>query len=261
MIKISEYGRGAFNQFGINLRTSSEHHEKNPYNYLSLYFFKWYVWIKIPQIIKMREKPVFKNGELWFTDHIKKVYGLIFSDNSIYMHYGIQPGCWISGNKKDSDHTFYWEYPWESVYQCKYELLDVDTRDVVYSHDAVTEILVGGYDPSIAAANNVKKAKFTFTDNYDGATINASAHIERRTYRTAFKRHWMWSWLRFIIKDKAYTSMWVECDELGPKKGSWKGGVTGFSVELKTHQTLEDALREKLHADQSIGGSNIKRIS
>jgi hypothetical protein len=83
-------------------------------------------------------------------------------------------------------------------------------------------------------------ATFTFKD-FDGAVITATTRVEEREWR--FGTGWFrWLWLGFIRK--VHRSLDIRfSDEVGPEKGSWKGGVTGTSISMLPGESHEAAFR------------------
>jgi len=76
----------------------------------------------------------------------------------------------------------------------------------------------------------VPKVVFEF-DDFDGERINATTHIEEWEWR--FGEGWF-KWLSLFRKPKVRRTLdiWFS-QEVGQRKGSWKGGTIGHSVEFK----------------------------
>lgn len=84
------------------------------------------------------------------------------------------------------------------------------------------------------------KVAFEF-DDYDGERITATTHIEEREYTFGEGR---FQWLRFFRRGKVYRSLSIEFSkEVGPEKGSWKGGTTGHSIDMLPGELHEAAFR------------------
>lgn len=78
------------------------------------------------------------------------------------------------------------------------------------------------------------------TDSYDGTLVTATCTVEEREWR----RYW-WpfnSWFAFIKR-----TVDIEFDqEVGPRKGEWKGGTIGMSVLILPGESIKDALDKRL---------------
>jgi hypothetical protein len=84
------------------------------------------------------------------------------------------------------------------------------------------------------------KARFEL-DDYDGKRIQAATHIEEREWR--FGTGWF-KWLSVFRKPKIRRSLSINfSDEVGPEKGSWKGGTTGTGIDMLTDELHEAAFR------------------
>ena len=86
----------------------------------------------------------------------------------------------------------------------------------------------------------VPTRKFLFLD-YDGCEIIATTKIEEREWRLgAGKFKWL-SWFRRPI---VHRSLSIDlADEMGPEKGSWKGGLIGTSIRMLPGELHEAAFR------------------
>lgn len=75
----------------------------------------------------------------------------------------------------------------------------------------------------------VPKCAFQFLD-YDGQQIEASTHIQEREWK--FGEGWF-KWLSLIRAPKVSRVLDIAFSaEVGPRKGSWKGGTVGHSIEM-----------------------------
>lgn len=78
-------------------------------------------------------------------------------------------------------------------------------------------------------------------DDYDGQRLTASARIEEREYR--FGEGWF-KWLSLFRRPMIRRELSIRFSgETGPKKGSWKGGVTGSGIELLRGELHESGFR------------------
>lgn len=96
------------------------------------------------------------------------------------------------------------------------------------------------FDQQLEQTNAVPKECFEF-DDFDGARIIATCHIEEREWR--FGDGWF-SWLSMFRRPRIRRSLGIEFSaEVGPEKGSWKGGTIGHSTEIAKGESCESAFR------------------
>lgn len=96
------------------------------------------------------------------------------------------------------------------------------------------------FDEQYAFKQDMEKAKFRFLD-FDGEEIEASTHIEEREWH--FGEGWF-KWLSFFRKPLVKRSLDIEFSkEVGRRKGSWKGGTIGHSIQMLEGELHESAFR------------------
>ena len=94
------------------------------------------------------------------------------------------------------------------------------------------------WDEHYAAQLTCPTRTFTFRD-YDDATITATTHIEEREWLRGEK--WC-SWLSWFMRTKVARSLDISfSDEVGPAKGSWKGGTVGHGIDMLADETHDAA--------------------
>jgi hypothetical protein len=88
--------------------------------------------------------------------------------------------------------------------------------------------------------NNCPKKNFSFID-FDGEEISASTIIEEREWQRG--TGWF-KWLSLFYRPIIHRSLDIEFSkETGEKKGSWKGGIVGHSIEMLSNELHEDAFK------------------
>jgi len=124
-----------------------------------------------------------------------------------------------------------WGLPFVSLVFIKHEILSLDRQRVVH--------LCGrGIDDiaKVEAAKAANRAEFEYRyETIRGEVQHAIAQVtvERWTRR--------WKWTPFKHVDD---SIWVNfSNEMGPERGSWKGGVTGCGWGMKRGETVVQCLR------------------
>ena len=84
---------------------------------------------------------------------------------------------------------------------------------------------------------NKWKEVHSFTDSFDSTTVNATISVEEREWRP--------KWFKWTsLFKKVSTSIGIEFDnEVGKRKGSWKGGTVGCGYKLLKGETPLECLR------------------
>lgn len=78
-------------------------------------------------------------------------------------------------------------------------------------------------------------------DDFDGERIRATCRVEEREW--LFGAGWF-RWLSLFRKPKIRRSLDIDFSaEVGPEKGSWKGGTTGHGIDMLPGETCEAAFR------------------
>jgi hypothetical protein len=84
-------------------------------------------------------------------------------------------------------------------------------------------------------------------DDFDGKRLTAKTHIEEREWR--FGTGWC-KWLSVFCKPKVRRSLSITfSDEVGPEKGSWKGGTIGTSIDMLPGELHEEAFKRFCEKD------------
>jgi hypothetical protein len=98
--------------------------------------------------------------------------------------------------------------------------------------------------------------RFDFLD-FDGERITATTRIEEREWRLGEGR---FKWLSIFRRPKVCRSLDLQfSSEVGRRKGSWKGGTIGHSIDMLPGELHEAAFRrycakEGLTFIEQIGG-------
>ena len=83
---------------------------------------------------------------------------------------------------------------------------------------------------------------FKYKDHYDGKELWAKCNIEEREWIRG-----KWPWMRKLLKyvpgcRMIRRAMNIEfSDEVGSRKGSWKGGITGMDYDMLRGESMSDA--------------------
>ena len=254
--------------FHLELMTPYEYYEKYPYNVLVFHLLYPCVYIKIPQILKPRKKIVSyidsqnrKNPiKKQYTEFIQRAYGILFFEDTIHVHYGIQPGCWSIDDKKNSDHVkvFYWPWNYRHVRHDYYDIFqtekisEAEFRRLPHSYD-----IRGPEESWFISEFPGCYLHFNFLDSYDNTEIRAKVNVEEREWRRGLGFFKFLGLFPPFRKVRRYLNIEFE-KETGPRKGSWKGGTMGCSIEMKPGETVTEAwdrfcIEEKKRVAKTLG--------
>lgn len=216
---------------------------------LTLCLAKTYVSIRLPQIIRpAREKVVAQSwdaatvarmGRNWYWDYHRRELGFYVCNNHFVVKFGKQTDSW------PGDRSWSCFLPWAEWQQIEHriygrggELWWTETRaDVARARAAGG----GWFDTYFAAKKAAPAVTFLFVD-YDGEVIEARTFIEERTQRIG--KGWF-RWVHWFRRDRVYRSLDIEFSrQVGPEKGSWKGGTLGHGLEITDiDESHEEAFR------------------
>jgi hypothetical protein len=209
--------------------------------------FGYWCSLKLPSIIKPKATKVYPTIP-WDTETIKRLgrdyyyhyderqYGVSIYEGHVSFYYGIQTFS--------SDTTKQWGFflPWTQSTFVRRTFYNLD-GSVYANFSALTykqKEALGrpGWDQEYEASKKVEKVHFSFLD-YDFKEIIASCYIEEREWH----RGTSWcSWMKYFTKPMIRRSLDLAfSEEVGPKKGSWKGGTLGHGTDIEVGEEPIDA--------------------
>ena len=245
MFKIQEFSKDKKEwSFALGIRTVGEYYKtQTNYNLLNIGFWKYSVWIRIPELIKPKIQWVdtshFEtrpNSPKGYNNTIQKSYGFSFHKDALHIDYGIQPGCWLGDDPKNSNHTKVFFNGWEETRRIRYEFFDLNHNHFAFANDKPNGAI--DFDSIQKCEKEVPKVQIKFND-YDGEEITASCYV--------YEMEWefgkgLFKWVKFFRSNIIVTRLNLSFDkEVGPKKGSWKGGTLGHSCDVKADEGLFSA--------------------
>lgn len=103
-----------------------------------------------------------------------------------------------------------------------------------------TEPRGAGFGEYFGKMEECPKAHFAF-DDYDGARIVATCCMEEREWR---KGSGWFRWLRWFSAPKIVRSLgFTFSAEVGPEKGSWKGGTIGHGIDMLPGESPKESFQ------------------
>jgi hypothetical protein len=179
-----------------------------------------------------RQQLIDRLGRDWYYDTHPREYGFSLSDGHLSVYLGRQT--------HDSSTDQRWGYflPWTRWRHVRHSLYGLDGSHFADMPDR------GKYLETLPERERLQEAcpvrVFPFTD-FDGEIIEATTRIEEREWRWGEGR---WKWLSLFRKPKISRSLDIQFSkETGPRKGSWKGGTVGHSIEMLPGELHESAFR------------------
>lgn len=241
-------------RFAVMFSSGDEEETPEAINALTLNAFGWALRIRLPRIIQplrirhekhWDEATVARLGRNHYFETHEKEFGFSLSDmgngyDFLQVHYGPQTG--------DSSTTKSWctHLPWKQ-WDCVRHSVYTPTGE----HFATMERRKR--DSYYEAKQLCPSSKFRFKD-YDGAEIIATCIIEEMEWHRG--EGWF-KWLKFFYPAKIRRSLDLAFSaEVGPGKGSWKGGTLGHGIEMLKGETPEMAFRRYCEKGYERKGRN-----
>lgn len=191
-----------------------------------------------PWVLRPRKKWVDTSRHDWskdphgFFDLIPREYGFSFVNGSLHISYGEQT------HDSLTDKTKVFFLPWQNWRFVRYSLYDLE-GNLFWSEDKQSsKFEKTSFDEQQRAEDACPSACFMFLD-YDLEKITATTLITEREWR--FGTGWF-KWLSFFRRPRVRRSLKIEYDnEVGKKKGSWKGGILGTGIDMEPGELHKDA--------------------
>lgn len=219
------------NRFSLEW-SSGGGHDDEPRNYLRLIAFGWAIRLWLPNILK-------PFGEMY--DYHERTYGISLTTGGSGDGYDFLR-VFLGPQTHDSRTTKQWScfLPWKQWRHVRRSLY-ADTGKLWASFsDRDRRSKKWTWNDEYKAKEECPKLHFGFED-YDGEMIIATTCIEEREWH--FGEGWF-KWLSFFRKPLIRRSLDLRFnEEVGPEKGSWKGGTTGHGIEMLPGEMHEAAFK------------------
>jgi hypothetical protein len=199
---------------------------------------------------------VIEPKEIRWSKYEEREYGLTIVKEEGYFHltwdYCSNLMNNITGHKSKS--IWLWFF-WKQCNRTKQELLNLDGslyKDITDVKDTDT---LDRYDLIKQYEKSQPYFMFKILD-YDKEEIDVIGRLERNTYSYGRGKFTRWL-MKFFKKPLVYTSLELEfLKEIGPRKGSWKGGTTGHAVRLLEDEYAIEAFRRYCVTPELRGSRN-----
>lgn len=209
---------------------------ESPGCHVRFYFGTFTVLIDLPAIIKPWRNWVDLSKESWakspgYWDEHPREFGFSYSEGSLHVHYG--PQTHDSDTTKSKCYFIPWK-EWRHVRRSYYGLKGEHIADEPQGRWLDT------YKERETIKQKVPTARFKFRD-FDGEEIEVTTRIEEMQWERGVG--WF-KWLSWVWPSKIRRSLDLDFSkEVGPEKGSFKGGTTGHSIDMLPGELHEHAFR------------------
>lgn len=237
--------------FAAYLETGDDEDEGNRLMFIA---FGWALRIAIPTIIQPHKRKVMAGpswdeetvkrlGRNWYYDVTEREFGFSLSDmgngyDFLSIRYGAQT------HDSLTDKSWCKSLPWKQ-WNC--------VRNSVYEPDGThfaTEKRGKGRDfrEWFDARDKCPVVHFGFED-FDGAMIVATCRVGEMEWHRG--EGWF-RWLKWFYPRKIRRSLDLQFSaEVGPEKGSWKGGTTGHGIDMLVGETPRQAFERYCQKEHS----------
>jgi len=233
------YGKAGWKNTSINWSSGDCEESGKARNSLTVYIFGYIFRVYLPSILRPFKvkhiastwdaATVARIGRNWYFETFPREYGIRISNGHLVINYGRQTHD--SGTEQNWGCFLPWTQ-WRFVRHSLYDLCG----EAFWTQRGDKK----PFDSMWAAQEQCPKVSFEF-DDYDGHRITATTMIEEREW--LFGTGWF-RWLSWFRKPNIRRSLKIEFSaEVGPEKGSWKGGTLGHGIEMLPGELHEAAFR------------------
>lgn len=218
-----------------------------------------YLIITLPNILRPHRRKVYPGwdwetverlGRNWYWDVDPRSYGFSLSGSGgvggstfLQVYYGRHGGSCMDSSIQQQWNCFLPWTEWRFIRHSLYDLNGAHFYTEVESESRSIRKLGGRYDKERRTIVDSWRSmcptvEFRFTD-FDGEEITATTRIEAREWH--FGTGWF-TWLSWFRRPIVIRSLDIQFSkETGKRKGSWKGGTIGHSIEMKAGELHRDA--------------------
>jgi hypothetical protein len=241
-------------QFSIEFDTGDQDEEIRWRNHIMICAFGWALRIALPNLIPPYRERVEAH---WDAETVKRLgrnhyfktdarrFGISLSDmgngyDFLQIHYG--------RNTHDSSTDKHWgkHLPWKQWRHVRRSLYTPSGE-----HFYTEPQQIRGIESHREVWDEEAKCPVShfMMEDFDGTKIVVTCRIEEREWHRG--EGWF-RWLRHFYRPKIHRSLDLQFSkEMGPEKGSWKGGTLGHGTEMVEGDTPESAFRRYCNKEQN----------
>jgi hypothetical protein len=170
-------------------------------------------------------------GRDWYYQVDQRKFGFSCSNGFLQIFRGRSTG------DSTTDRTSGWFLPWTQFRFIRHSMFDLEGKHFWTQFEA-SRLGGKGFDEMWTAQEQCPKIVFLFED-FDGERIMATTNIEEREWRFGTGR---FKWLSLFRRPRVTRSLNIQFShETGKRKGSWKGGTVGHSIDMTDASELHAA--------------------
>ena len=189
-----------------------------PYPEINISMFGYYFCFVIP----------FRNN--WTNECDPPQYGIAIHNDTFWVYLGGK------GNMGGGTKWWTWDLPFFTLNHVRHEVeCNIDGQIKLVPAKSL-ETTGKDYIP-LKDNKLVNIHKYDYTDSYDNMVIPCVYWVEEREWRPK----WL-TWTSKFKKVRKYIEIEFS-DEVGKKKGSWKGGCIGCSYDMLENETPEQCIK------------------
>lgn len=243
---LSRHNDQNWRPLGIMLDSGGDHeYSRNKGCNLKLHGFGYTLIVELPRLLKDHvtrhtaeswdAATVERMGRNWYEEVFPCEYGFTISDDTVHLHFGPQ-----THDSTTTKNKVLW-IPWKNWRFIRHSWYGPTGEHI--------ETLWETSDRTVRAAQWEWRREFEATlaktrfqiEEYDGTRIFVDTHIEEREWRLGTG---MFRWLSWFVRPKVRRVLDIRFNkEVGPGKGSWKGGLIGTSIDMLPGELHEAAMR------------------
>lgn len=200
--------------------------------------------VSLPQIIKPYQEKVTaqywdaatieRMGRNWYYQVDECKYGFSYHDGFLQFKLGRQT------HDSTTDRSKGYFLPWTQWRFTRRSFYNTDGAHFWSEYEDRAKLGSSNWEASRTAKEECPSHTFAFLD-FDGERLTARTVIEEMEWKLGTGR---FKWLSLFRRKKVRRSLDIEFSgETGKRKGSWKGGTMGHSIELKPGELHEAAFR------------------
>ncbi|HEX6827277.1 MAG TPA: hypothetical protein VF077_13240 [Nitrospiraceae bacterium] len=243
------YGRTSWNPWSIVYSSGGDNDRGDTNNHLTIYVFGWVIAISMPNMLQpYRIKhivqscgadTVLRMGSNWY-EVFPREYGFMLNDGHLCLRLGRQTD---DSSTEQSWSCFLpwtqWRFNRFSLYGLKGEHIWTQAGDI------------RDYEAQRIEQESCPSVSFNFID-FDGQPIIANTRIEEREWLFGTG---LFKWLSWFVKPNILRSLNLEfSSEVGPEKGSWKGGTLGHGIDMLHGELHEESFRRYCQQEHKAKG-------
>jgi len=208
---------------------------------LRLHAFGRTLIIALPAIIKpakvwheittepTRSQVIAQGREPGYFEYYEREFGTTAAEGSVHVHYGQQT------HDSSTTKSKCWFIPWRSLRFIRHSFYDLKGSLFVDmpQRGRLAKLGQAAWHNHWLVENAIEEACPTATfefEDFDGERLAAKTKIEEREW--ARGEGWF-KWLSLFYKNQVRRSLDIQFSgETGKRKGSWKGGTIGHSIDM-----------------------------